>query len=111
MCEMKREVKSHALCRVVGIAVSLHFVLILIVVALLPSTSKAQLAWSPIQVDSENSRVTHSRMNGNVRRQRIVKRIVHDYDIKKREERGGKVPTLSSSSADNVSTITNISAA
>lgn len=51
MCEMIREVKSHALCRVVGIAVSLHFVLLVS----LPSISKAQLAWSPIQVDSESN--------------------------------------------------------
>lgn len=48
MCEMVRKHKSQGICRIVALVASFRLLILL-----LPNTS-AQLAWSPVQVDSES---------------------------------------------------------
>lgn len=48
MCEMVRKHQKRGICRVVALVASFHLLTLL-----LPSIA-AQLAWSPIQVDSES---------------------------------------------------------
>lgn len=52
MCEMVWKLKNQGICRLVALVSSVQVLIILV------SQTSAQLAWSPIQVDSESESLT-----------------------------------------------------